>query len=209
MVMPEIRATDAEREQTVAHLREATANGQLTLAEFSDRLEAVFAARTRADLMPITADLGVTPAARPPSRRKPLRHVVAVMSSAKQRGRWRADNQIEAVALMGECKIDLREAEMHGEEIDIRATAIMGQITITVPAGVEVEMDGWAIMGSRDEKGAEETPGWVQSLYRLHGLKAPAREATAPAIPAVRTDLPRVHVTTRVLMGEVKVEHVG
>jgi hypothetical protein len=60
-----VRASDAEREQTVALLRRSFADGRLTQAELEERAGAAYAARTRAQLHDLTADL---PAAgqRPP-----------------------------------------------------------------------------------------------------------------------------------------------
>lgn len=53
----DIRASDAEREQVAAELGQAVGEGRLTLAEFSDRVEQAHAARTRAELAPLIADL--------------------------------------------------------------------------------------------------------------------------------------------------------
>jgi len=54
---PSLRIGDRERDATAAELREHFANGRLTLEEFNERLDAVFAARTERDLSRITADL--------------------------------------------------------------------------------------------------------------------------------------------------------
>jgi len=61
---PGVRIGDTERETAAANLREHYARGRLTLDEFQQRLDAVFAARTDADLAKITADLP-TPARTP------------------------------------------------------------------------------------------------------------------------------------------------
>ena len=60
-----VRASDAEREQTAALLQGSFADGRLTQAELEERASAAYAARTRAQLRDLTADL---PAAgrRPP-----------------------------------------------------------------------------------------------------------------------------------------------
>lgn len=52
-----VRIGDAEREKVAASLREHYAHGRLTLDEFQQRLDAVFAAKTDTDLARITADL--------------------------------------------------------------------------------------------------------------------------------------------------------
>jgi hypothetical protein len=60
-----VRASDAEREQAVALLQRSFADGRLALAELEERVGAAYAARTRAQLSDLTADL---PAAERPPR---------------------------------------------------------------------------------------------------------------------------------------------
>jgi len=52
-----VRASDAEREQTVALLRRDFADGRLTQAELEERASAAYAARTRVQLRELIADL--------------------------------------------------------------------------------------------------------------------------------------------------------
>ncbi|MGH3301226.1 MAG: DUF1707 SHOCT-like domain-containing protein [Streptosporangiaceae bacterium] len=52
-----VRASDAEREQTVALLQSNFADGRLTQAELEERAGAAYAAQTRAQLRDLTADL--------------------------------------------------------------------------------------------------------------------------------------------------------
>jgi DUF1707 SHOCT-like domain len=52
-----VHASDAEREQTVALLQHNFADGRLTQAEWEERASAAYAARTRAQLRDLTADL--------------------------------------------------------------------------------------------------------------------------------------------------------
>jgi hypothetical protein len=54
---PSLRIGDTEREAVAAELREHYARGRLTLTEFNERLDAVFAAKTQRDLSRITSDL--------------------------------------------------------------------------------------------------------------------------------------------------------
>ena len=54
---PSLRIGDREREAVAAELREHFAHGRLTLEEFNERLDAVFASKTQRDLSRITADL--------------------------------------------------------------------------------------------------------------------------------------------------------
>src|SRR5512135_2034827 len=52
-----LRASDADRERVAEILREATGDGRLSLEELDERLDAVYAAKTYAELEPITRDL--------------------------------------------------------------------------------------------------------------------------------------------------------
>src|SRR3712207_5042198 len=64
----QLRISDAERHQVAEILRQAAGEGRLDLEELDERLEATYAARTYADLVPITLDLPSHPH-RPPVRR--------------------------------------------------------------------------------------------------------------------------------------------
>jgi hypothetical protein len=56
----QMRVSDAEREATATELREHYAAGRLTLEELNERLDKAFAAKTRADLNALMADLPST-----------------------------------------------------------------------------------------------------------------------------------------------------
>ncbi len=62
---PAVRASDAEREDTVALLQHNFADGRLTQDELEERAGAAYTAQTRAQLRDLTADL---PTARQPRR---------------------------------------------------------------------------------------------------------------------------------------------
>ena len=66
---PEMRIGDAEREATVAALREHFAQGRLTLDELIARLDAAFAATTYGEISRTTWDLPHAPAPMKPSAR--------------------------------------------------------------------------------------------------------------------------------------------
>jgi hypothetical protein len=84
---PAIRASDAEREQVVTRLHAAATEGRLDPDELDERLGAVFQARTREELAPLTADL-------PGRARMPrVNHRVGahVLGSAALVSLWAAD----------------------------------------------------------------------------------------------------------------------
>jgi hypothetical protein len=177
-----VRASDAEREAAVERLRVATVEGRLTLGELTERTGAAYTATTRGELVSITADLPAVPGspASPalPAVRDDREWVVAVMGDSRRQGRWRVERPLAALAVMGSVILDLRGAEVPRGDVDITATAVMGDVKIYVPDGVDVQLSGIAVMGDK---------------------KVKVREA-----PAGQT-APKVVVRAAAVMGDVKV----
>jgi Domain of unknown function (DUF1707) len=67
-----MRASDSEREAVATQLRDHAAAGRLDPDELDERLTRALAARTREELVPLTADLPATVATRPPRERRSL-----------------------------------------------------------------------------------------------------------------------------------------
>ena len=146
-----VRVADAERDRTVEQLREHVVAGRLTLDECCERMGDALEATTRGDLEDVLRDL---PAARPESvvagsEGSPPRSHIAVMSGHATRGRWRLGRRTRAVAVMGGCTLDLRQAQIEGPEVEITATAFWGGIDIVVPEGFHVDLRGFSFMGGR------------------------------------------------------------
>ena len=157
-----VRASDAEREAVVERLRVATAEGRLTLGELTERTGAAYTATTRGELVPITADLPEVPSspavpARPAGGDREW--VVAVMGDSRREGRWRVERPLSAVAVMGDVVLDLRGAEVPHGNVDITAVAVMGDVKVYVPDGVDVELSGFAVMGDKKVRVREAPPG--------------------------------------------------
>ncbi|UAK32568.1 DUF1707 domain-containing protein [Nocardia sputi] len=60
-----VRASDADREKIVDQLRHAMNEGRLTLPEFDERLQQVYAAKTYGELTPLLSDLPAQRESRP------------------------------------------------------------------------------------------------------------------------------------------------
>ncbi|MEU8293538.1 DUF1707 domain-containing protein [Streptomyces pseudogriseolus] len=179
---PDLRASDADREQVAEVLREALAEGRLDMEEFEERLDAVYRARTYGELAPLTRDLPASGVAVAPAvslTKDPVAGggwagrivggddsgtstwAVAVMSGFQRKGRWTAPRRFNAFAFWGGGEIDLREANFADREVVVNAVAIMGGIDVIVPPGVEVVVRGIGVMGGFDhrEEGVPPEPG--------------------------------------------------
>jgi hypothetical protein len=171
-----LRASDAERDRIVDLLSEHAAVGRLTLAELEERAQLAYDAKTRGELEALTRDLPDPQAVGRPTRERPRRRVtrwfVAIMGGSNRRGRFRLSGSVNSVAIMGGDSIDLREAEIDGEEVVINAFAVMGGTDIYVPDSVEVIVEGFALMGGNDERGSRRParPGAPAIRIRAYSL---------------------------------------
>ncbi|MGW2698512.1 DUF1707 SHOCT-like domain-containing protein [Streptomyces sp. NPDC001340] len=175
--VPELRASDADRERVAEVLRDAVAEGRLDMAEFEERLEATYKARTYAELTPITRDLptsGAVAHAPVSFTKEPVQKdgswagrvvggegsstgAVAIMSGFQRKGRWTVPRKFTAFAFWGGGEIDLREADFAAAEVHINCVAIMGGMQVIVPPGVEVVVRGLGIMGGFEHPKGDET----------------------------------------------------
>jgi Domain of unknown function (DUF1707) len=159
-----LRISDAERHQVAEILRQAAGEGRIDLTELDERLEATYAAKTYADLVPLTADLPVRgpvrgPAARPAPRPRPagpvgplVRHdsTIAVLGGASRKGAWELGATHTAFAMMAGIDLDLRQARFTQRETVIYANAFWAGIDIIVNEFTHVIVDGIGIMGGFD-----------------------------------------------------------
>jgi hypothetical protein len=139
-----VRAADDDRDRTIALLRDATVAGRLTLDEFAGRVERAELARTHGELEPLTADL---PAAG--SADVPLHHR-AIFSRLERRGRWELAARSDVLCVGGTMVLDLGQATLHGAVTELRVRNVFGTVTLLVPRGVHVEVDGGGAFGTRE-----------------------------------------------------------
>jgi hypothetical protein len=155
------RASDAEREETVTRLREAAADGRLTVEELTERIDAAYAATMLADLEPLTADLPATTKAMEVERGGGTSFLLGVLGGGDRSGRWRVAERLTVLNVLGGADLDLREATLAAPEVTITVISILGGSDITVPEGVHVELTGFALLGGDDLRleGPEPPPG--------------------------------------------------
>lgn len=178
-----MRASDADRDRIADRLREALAEGRLTAEEHAERIDAVYRAKTYAELTPIVADLP-DPAGTPavlrddlPAPRPVSPTIVAIVSGAERRGRWLVDPELTVVTVMGGVELDLRQAVLSRREVTINVTNILGGVSVTVPPGVRVIDSVASVLGG----------------------------CTVPPDDAVAADAPVIRLTGMVLLGGIDV----
>ena len=144
----EVRASDAEREATVTRLRDAAAEGRLSLEELGERVEAADGARTRADLASVVADLPAPSG--PAGELAPAQRtgrLLGILGGDTLSGRVRLGPEVRVINVMGGADLDLTDAVLSEGEVTIRVFSIWGGSNIHVPDGVHVEHHGVGVLG--------------------------------------------------------------
>jgi len=159
-----VRASDHDRDQVANVLSTAFAEGRLSQEEHDERMDSLLRAKTFDDLVALTRDLVVvgTPAApvagRPTARRDiaasegPVDRMVAVFAGTERKGRWRVGSRIQTLAVFGGLRLDLREAVLESQVVEISGFWCFGGLDIKVPEGVEVRNEVVSIFGGSDVK---------------------------------------------------------
>ena len=179
-----LRASDADRDCAAAVVNNALAEGRLSPVEHSERLDAIFSAKTHAELVPLLDDL---PAARglrqelaSPGRanadldlgRPPRRgsRMTAIFSGVSRKGVWHPEPVMSVLAVFGGAELDFRDAVLPSREIVLDATVVLGGLEIIVPPEMLVVDNGTAILGGREIAGnVAETAGPDAPVLRIEG----------------------------------------
>jgi hypothetical protein len=176
-----LRASDSDRETAAAVINNALAEGRLTPEEHSQRLDAIFEAKTHAELVPVLDDLPAPRAVRqdiasprpadavPAARSR--RRMVAILSGFSRKGAWHPEAQMSIVTILGGAELDFRDAVLPGKEIVLRITAVLGGLGIIVPPEMQVVDNTASILGGSDVSGdAAERADADAPVLRIEGV---------------------------------------
>lgn len=143
-----ILASDAERERSVALLRDAVGEGRLTLEEFSERIGLAQAARTDQELARLTRDLPNDLTTSAPLAAAPEEHR-ALCSHLIRSGPWSLPAHSSWRSIFGTIDLDLRQARLADTETALEVYNLFGTVTVIVPEGVEVVVRGGGLFASQ------------------------------------------------------------
>lgn len=197
-----LRASDADRERVAEILRAAAGDGRLSMEELDERLEAVYAAKTYAELEPITRDLPTPDSANMPAppAGDPARFggvptsqaAIAILGGFSRKGDWVVPRQFTAVAIMGGGEIDLRDARFAEPTVTINVVTVMGGVEITVPDDATVRVNGIGLMGAFDHgsstAGAPGGPTIVVNGVAIMGAVDVKRKRSREREPTAELD---------------------
>jgi hypothetical protein len=172
---------ELERERAVQALCSHFAQDHLTTQELELRFEEVYRATSLDELRGLMRGLpalipsttGTTPlpmySVGPPSPAAPEKRYLAVMAEVRRQGQWSVPALVKASAFMGAIRLDLREAQIPSDGVDIECTAWMGEVRIILPPGLHADVDGFAFMGEFSDRTAGTASSLAAPSIRVHG----------------------------------------
>jgi hypothetical protein len=174
-----LRASDADRERAAGVLNAALAEGRLSVAEHSERLDAVYEAKTHAEIAPLVDDLParatdqsvVPPTELAPGGKRRRQMIVAIFGGTSRKGQWHVEPKMVAVTVMGGATFDFRDVQLPQREITLNCTTVFGGVEVIVPPEMRVIDSGIALFGGRDAgSGSAESNDPNAPVLRLTGL---------------------------------------
>jgi len=175
--MADQRASDSERERAAERLRTAGGEGRLSVDELGERVQLAYEAQTRGELERLVRDVEESPTtvARPAGSGLSVRQgdggarwVVAIMGGAARSGRWRVSPRCTVLNVMGGAEIDLNDAELAADDVQITILSLMGGSDVYVPENVRIEISDVGIMGGNEiERGTPEAEHADGPVVRL------------------------------------------
>jgi hypothetical protein len=175
--------SDGERDAALASLVRATGAGQLSLEEFGRRTDLVLTTPSRTEFAAATGGLEVIP----PGRAK--RHWVVPFGNRLVRGRFFLAERTSAFMVLAEIHLDLRGAVFLVPEPNLKVRALVGNLRVLVPSGIQVTVDQRSLFGGRTittfgpPASASRPRLWISMLDVFGSVKVTNDEATwSPAL---------------------------
>lgn len=162
---------ELEKEHVVQQLCAHYAQDHLSTGELEARFERVYKAQSAASLRTVLEGLpavtGLVPVSAPlyavaPVGQRPAgesKRMTAIFSGISKTGQWAPGQRIEGVAMFGSIEIDLREAQIPAEGIEMNFDAYLGSVEVLLPPGIGADIDCSAFMGSVEDKAHAGAPG--------------------------------------------------
>jgi len=164
----DLPVSDTDRGKVVTLLESAYAEGRISPAEHSERMQAAAAAQTFDDLVPLTRDLvalddprtmAAQARSRPPATGAEPELIVTLFGATQRSGRWQPRRNLSVLNLFGATELDLRQATFTDNTCEINVFCLFGSVEVVVPEGADVHNSALAVFGSSEAKETQPVPG--------------------------------------------------
>ena len=156
-----LRVSHEDRDQVAEQLRVAAGDGRLTADELDERLETALTARTYGELEVLLADLPASSAGRPvpAAEAKDLVALKIAHGMIKRDGRWVVPRHLTVEVRHGNVAIDFSAAVITQPTLDLEISVGHGNIVLTVPPGVVVDVDSVSVGHGVIRQRVQHDPG--------------------------------------------------
>jgi Domain of unknown function (DUF1707) len=167
--------SDAEREHVGELLQRAVGQGRLTVDEFTERMDAAMAARTRGELNAVLLDLPGFALIRP--RAAEVLELSYHLSQLRRRGPWRVPPLVRLIGHFGSSLVDFSEGVFASPTVTVELDKTGGSATIVVPSGATVDTDGLRVAAGRvkDSTVRQIDPGPLHFVITGHSTMGEVR----------------------------------
>jgi len=147
---------DDIRDEVVALLKNAYAQGVLDVDTMEKRIKKAINSNTKAELLELVEDISLptTGSSEAASAWSINKHdtkneesIIAIFGESVKGGRWTPARKIRCCHIMGGARLDFREAELPRSGVSIHAFCFMGSLEVIIPNDVGIFVAGIPIFG--------------------------------------------------------------
>ena len=157
----DVRASHTDRDQVVDIIRDAAAEGRLTIEELDQRVESALGARTLRELAALTRDLPEQPRRGEPTVQvKDLVKIEKRIGKVEWVGTWVVPRRMEIKLTVGNAKLDFSNAVVTHDRLSIDVDlGIGGDLLLTTRPGIVVVANEVLVrMGELKVRPAQQDP---------------------------------------------------
>ncbi len=167
------------RAEAIQRLCAAHAGDHIPLVVFEDRLERLRAADSEGTVAALVADIEPSGEWTPASGALPVRgsplpplRIASYFSSTTRAGVWVVPDHLELQILFGSIRLDLRDADVLSDLVEIEVSSSLGSLELVVLPGTAIENEIHETLSSSSHKRKRSSGGYPTAsplLVRLTG----------------------------------------
>ena len=93
----------------------------------------------------------------------------AILGASKLgKGPWHPGKKVTAIAILGGCEIDFRQAELEDGVTEVNATSVVGDVSIVVNPDIPVTMSGLSLLGWKNTARSKELIPSLNAKKSIH-----------------------------------------
>ena len=98
------------------------------------------------------------------------RWIVSVFGDITRSGAWPTREHLSPIAVFGDIDLDFTQASMPAGKVAISAVAPFGDIEVLVPNGVQVDVGGFTLFGSKKIAVGDANTNESSAVIRVRGF---------------------------------------